>query len=200
MNSLMVILAPGFEEIEAVAPIDLLRRAGLKVGIAGLGSREAEGSHAIRVKADFALCPGDSLPQALPGGGFPEGLIFPGGMPGAANLAASPEVLRLIAGVRAADGLIAAICAAPGVLLGPTGLLEGRRVTCYPGYEKYLGAGAVWVPDPVVADGNLITARSAGAAIDFALEIIAYCRDRAASDKAAAAILYEPRGSRELPI
>ncbi|MBQ1211075.1 MAG: DJ-1/PfpI family protein, partial [Clostridia bacterium] len=120
-----VFLANGFEEIEAIAPIDMLRRAGVEVQTVGIGTDHPTGSHGITVRAD--------LPESAVTTDGLQGVILPGGLPGTTNLEASATVQRLLEHCAANDLLIAAICAAPSVL-GHKGLLDGRRYTCYPGF------------------------------------------------------------------
>ena len=156
-------LAEGFEELEAVAPLDLLRRAGVQVQSVGIGGRTVTGSHGISVQCD--ITPEEINREAC------EGVILPGG-PGRSNLAKSPELLELLRLVSQRGGMIAAICGAPEIL-GRLGLLEGRRACCFPGSEKDL-AGAEILDDPVVVDGNVITSRGAGTAILFALALVEY--------------------------
>ncbi len=171
---IVLFMADGTEEIEALTPVDLLRRAGMEVQIVGIGGRRVTGSHGITVECDAA----DSewkAPSDL------QGVILPGGMPGTKNLDASPvvdEALRLAANQGA---VLAAICAAP-LILGRRGLLKGCRATCFPGFEQEL-AGAQVESLPVCRDGQRITARGAGTAIAFGLELVsALC----GSEKAAA--------------
>ena len=122
-------LATGFEEVEALAPLDILRRAGVEVTTVGIGGELITGAHGITVKADIA----DSVFRD----DAPEMVILPGGMPGTRNLDASPVVEAALSAVAANDGYLAAICAAP-MVLGKRGLLKGKRAICYPGFEKFL--------------------------------------------------------------
>lgn len=155
-------LANGFEEVEALAPLDLLRRAGVEVTTVGIGGEQIVGAHGITVQAD--------MPDTMYADAKPEMVILPGGMPGARNLDASRIVdMALKAAVRS-DAYIAAICAAP-FILGKRGLLEGKHATCYPGFEQEL-TGAILSPEKVVADGNLITAAGMGVAVDFGLKLV----------------------------
>ncbi len=158
-------LAPGFEEIEALTTVDVLRRAGLPVTTVGIGSRQITGSHSIPVTADVADTEVSDFSDAT-------GVILPGGLPGTNHLAASATVKAALQ--YAADHpnvLIAAICAAPSVL-GNNGLLRGLTATCYPGYEETL-LGAQPSDHAVVRDGRVITGKGAGVTVDFALEIVA---------------------------
>jgi protein deglycase len=173
-----IILADGFEEVEAVTPIDLLRRAGIKVTLYGLTSLEVRGSHDIVIKTDLVFSSNATSADAL---------ILPGG-PGHKNLLNSPVVLECIQKSFKAGSLCAAICAAP-VVLGKAGILAGKKVTCFPGCEDKL-AGGIFVDQPVVVDGNIITSRGAGTAVPFSVEIISYLLDRNTADKIASAIIY----------
>lgn len=165
MKKAIVLLAEGFEEVEALTPVDYLRRAGVEVTLAGVGGRDVTGSHGIRVDTDLAL---DELEEEL----F-DAVVVPGGLPGASNLAASPEVVALVRRHFAAGRLVASICAAPALVLhGACGILAGRRFTGYPGTEKGV-EGATFAAGRVVVDGNLVTSRAAGCAGEFAVAIVA---------------------------
>jgi 4-methyl-5(b-hydroxyethyl)-thiazole monophosphate biosynthesis len=175
----LVILAEGFEEIEAVTPIDLLRRAGIDVSVQGLASREVRGSHNILITADGLFSPEMELPDAF---------LLPGG-PGHKNLLASDAVIGFTKKMFSAGRLCAAICAAP-VVFGKAGILDGKKATCFPGFEKGLGR-ATFVDAHTVIDGTVITSRGAGTAVAFSLEIISRLLDNAAADKIAASIIYK---------
>jgi 4-methyl-5(b-hydroxyethyl)-thiazole monophosphate biosynthesis len=167
-----VFLAEGFEEIEALTPVDLLRRAGVDVttvSIGGGGAVEVTGSHGITVRADVAMSD-----LHVPEEGY-DALILPGGLPGAENLRDDKDLLALLKKGHAAGAWICAICAAPAYVLGTGGaaLLEGKRFTCYPGAEKEAGQGIHLSGERVVTDGKLITAIGLGAAAEFSQEIIA---------------------------
>ena len=144
-----LLLAEGFEEVEAVTPADFLRRAGVDVQLVGIGGRTIRGSHEIVFEADKTIDEVDV--------GDIDGVILPGGMPGAENIAASGKALALVRKAYEQGKLVAAICAAPAVALQRTGILKGKRVTCYPGYETWL-EGCIFAEDRVVVDGNLVTA------------------------------------------
>lgn len=159
-----VFLADGFEEIEALATVDILRRAGVEVATVGVGSKMPVGAHGIAVCADIGENEFDL--NAI------EGVVLPGGMPGTTNLEASATVQSAIAYAAQRGMLLAAICAAPSVL-GHCGLLKEKKATCYPGFEAEL-KGAIVSNDGVVVDGNVITASGAGVAVDFALALVAY--------------------------
>ena len=157
-----VLLANGFEEVEALAPIDLLKRSGFEVDIISIDTLEVTGAHGIKIIADkLAL---DVNPKSY------HGLILPGGMPGADNLDKSGYTDAFIEAVTDNDGHIAAICAAP-MILGKRGLLSGKNATCFPGFEKYL-AGATYLMLDVVTDGNITTGSGMIAAMEFGKELV----------------------------
>ena len=157
-----LLLANGFEEIEALTPVDMLRRAGVSVRtVAVSGKQNVHGAHGIDVDADI---PPEGITEDI------EMLIFPGGMPGAMNLDEWEMTDKLIARTQSDGGRLAAICAAP-MVLGKRGLLRGKRATCYPGFEKYL-EGAVLSEEGVVTDGNITTAAGMGVALPFAAELV----------------------------
>lgn len=160
-------LADGFEEIEALTPVDVLRRAGVEVTTVGVTGIDVTGSHGITVRADIgaeeALSRLEYAPEI-------EMIILPGGMPGAKNLDESPLVDSFIKAALDADAYLAAICAAP-MIYGKRALLKGRDATCYPGFEKYLD-GANYYEASVVVDGSFITSDGMGSALDFALQLV----------------------------
>ena len=176
---ILILLADGFEEIEALTPLDVLRRAGLDVKTVGISGKFATGSHGIRVECDLTAEEAATV--------VPELVIFPGGMPGAVNLDASPFTDKVIEKTCFAGGRLAAICAAP-LVLGRRGLLAGKRAVCYPGFEDEL-IGATVSEMPVVTDGNITTARGMGAALDFALELTALLVSSEAAEKIAKSII-----------
>ncbi|MDD6284488.1 MAG: DJ-1/PfpI family protein [Firmicutes bacterium] len=165
-------LADGFEEIEAIATIDVLRRAEVSVTTVGIGGRTVTGAHGITVTADIADSQAD-IGQA-------DGIFLPGGMPGTLNLEASDTVQAAITHCAENGLMIAAICAAPSVI-GKRGLLAGRRATCFDGFESAL-TDAVFTGAQFETDGNFITGIGAGAAVDFALAIVEYLKGRAAAE------------------
>jgi 4-methyl-5(b-hydroxyethyl)-thiazole monophosphate biosynthesis len=165
-------LANGFEEVEALAPLDLLRRAGVAVTTVGIGGEQITGAHGITVQAD--------IPDTMYADARPEMIILPGGMPGSKNLDASRIVdMALKAAVRS-DAYIAAICAAP-FILGKRGILKGKRATCYPGFESEL-TGATLCADKVVVDGRIVTAAGMGVAVDFGLALVEQLKDKTVAD------------------
>lgn len=155
-------LANGFEEIEALAPVDFLKRAGVEIKTVGVSGKMCCGAHDIKVEADI-LIDDMVLDSNLCG------IILPGGMPGADNLDKSQKVQSAIDYCVQNGKIVSAICAAP-FILGKKGVLNGRKATCFPGFEEYL-QGATVLPDGVVTDGNIITARGAGVAWEFGAAI-----------------------------
>ena len=159
----IIVLANGFEEIEAVTVIDILRRAGIDTIVAGLGNIKIKGSRGLNVIADKKLDEAGSDFDAC---------IFPGGMPGATNLAASDKVKDLIQKMNSQGKLIAAICASPAILLAPTGILKNKSATCYPGMQDSFEKDTKFKEDSVVVDDNLITSRGPATALAFSLAIV----------------------------
>ena len=161
-----VVLAPGFEETEAVAVIDVLRRANVVVVVVGVGAAGGDvvvGNHGIGVSADAAL-------RDVVGRAF-DAVILPGGMPGAARLRDDVEVKAFVVAAAARGAVVAALCAAP-IALAAFGVVDGKRVTCFPGFEGDLG-GAVFVGGPVVVDGRVVTGRAIGSALEFGVAVVA---------------------------
>ncbi|MCL2183918.1 MAG: DJ-1/PfpI family protein [Chitinispirillia bacterium] len=179
MPHAVTILADGFEEIEAVTVIDLLRRGGIDVTILGLDGTEVRGAHDIWVLADMALRDFSGVFDAL---------VLPGGMPGTNNLAASEEVLEMVRMAYNRGKTCAAICSAP-MVFARAGILDGKKATCYPGCEAML-AGAQLSEDAVVVDGNIITSRAVGTAIQFALKLVTVMAGKDAAKKINTAILH----------
>jgi 4-methyl-5(b-hydroxyethyl)-thiazole monophosphate biosynthesis len=167
-----IFLADGFEEIEALAPIDILRRGGVDVTIVGVTGEFITGSHGITVKSDT----GNFTPES-----DIEMIILPGGMPGTRNLEASSVVQNAIDYCVKEEKFVAAICAAPSIL-GHKGLLSGKHATAFPGFEKDL-TGAKVSSEAVVTDGKFITAKGAGVALEFGFELLKVLRGKELSDK-----------------
>ena len=157
-----VFLADGFEEVEALTPIDLLRRAELEVVTVGVTGKTVTGSHGIAVAADITAEEVDMNRDV-------QMLVLPGGMPGTLNLEKSEIVRACIQVAMTREIYLAAICAAPSIL-GHMGLLEGKKAACYVGFEEQL-TGATATKEAVVQDGRFITARGAGVALPFALKL-----------------------------
>ena len=157
-----VLLADGFEEIEALTPVDMLRRAGLDVKTVAIGPKIAVGSHGISVICDLEAKDVNENEISM--------LVLPGGMPGSLNLDASPYTDKFIDAVIKNGARLAAICAAP-LVLGRRGLLQGKEAICYPGFESEL-TGAKISEKAVVTDGNITTAKGMGVALAFAEELV----------------------------
>jgi len=195
MAKALVLLADGFEDVEAVTPIDYLRRAGIEVTTVSI-------SESLTVTSKWGgikMYAGTTLTEITKQGtdGY-DAVILPGGMPGTSNLAASKETGSLVKKMAAAGKTICAICAAPALVLAPLGLLAGKNFTCYPGMEEKVNAtrsdaaccdGGKWSDSRVVVDGNVITSRGAGTAGEFAAAIIEKLLDKAAAKKIADAVL-----------
>lgn len=178
---LAIMMADGCEEIEGLTVVDLVRRAGITIDMISItGSDSFTGSHGIEVKADKTIEIADLNSY--------DGIILPGGMPGTRNLAAHTGVCDAVKTANAAGKLIAAICAAPSVF-GGLGLLEGKKATSYPGFEEEM-PGCTYLTERVVVDGNIITSRGMGTAIEFGLAIIEYCMDKATADKLSKGIMF----------
>ncbi len=169
---LYLFLADGFEEVEALLPTDYLRRADIDVITVGVTGKTVKGAHGITVFADITANE-ISLDEKL------SGILLPGGMPGTLNLQNSPDVISAIKYAADNNLLISAICAAPSIL-GKMNILDGKKAVCFPSFEKEL-KGAVVTDDFCVTDGNIITAKGAGAAAEFAFAIITYLKSAAAA-------------------
>ena len=181
MKKVSIFLAPGFEEVEALTPIDLLRRAGAQVTVISIGEEKAVmGSHQITVTADAVFEEIDFSDQDL--------FILPGGQPGTNNLKACVKLRNLLEAANKKGKLLAAICAAPTVF-GDMGLLKGKKATCYPGCEEGL-VGAECLADRIVVDGNLTTSRGVGTAIPFALSLIEQLFGKEKSEEIRKSIIY----------
>ena len=171
-----VFLADGFEEIEALTPVDLLRRAGVTVKTASIypDRKEVKGAREISVIADITIDEAGPSKDDM--------IVLPGGMPGTVNLLECAKLMDMVDSHNAAGGRIAAICAAPARILGSKGLVKGKEATCYPGMEGLL-EGATPVIKTVVTDGNITTSRGLGTAVDFACELITIICGREKSDE-----------------
>ena len=156
-----VLLVDGFEEIEAIEPIDIMRRAGIDVKTVGVNSMTVTGSHGIKINADISLS--EVVTEKM------KVLFLPGG-PGHEILDESCEVHNLIDLANSSGKLIASICAAPSIL-GKKGLLDGKKATCFPGFEDKM-LGSIITNEKVTCDGNFITAKGAGAAAEFGFELV----------------------------
>ncbi len=186
MKNALILLADGFEECEALCVYDTLTRGGVKCTLCGVGGREIVSSHSVKIVAD------EVLESKMLGEEY--SLVFlPGGMPGALNLHKSDIVRKLLTAANERVDLIAAICASPAVVLGPLGLLEGRKATCYPGTESY-SPDFSFSKEGVVVSGNVITAKSAGYAFDLGLELVRIMKGGEISEKVKSEIYYKTEG------
>ena len=172
-------LADGFEEVEAIAPVDMLRRAGVEVKTVGISGEVIDGRHGIKVIPDIGL-------SDITLDGNLEAVILPGGLPGATNLEESANVQKAIDFANDNGKYICAICAAPQIL-GHKGLLDGKEAIAYPGFESEL-RGAEISEEYVVLDGNIITAKGAGVATEFGLKIVSVLKGETLADEIGKAI------------
>lgn len=189
MNRNYVFLAQGFEEIEALTVVDVLRRAGMDVKTVSItSSKHVIGAHGIGVTADITLDEVDASAA--------EFLILPGGMPGASNLYECEPLQKMLTAHAAKGGKLAAICAAPAVVLAPLGLLNGKEATCYPGFEKECrAAGATMRDASVIALDKLITGNGPSAALRFALAIVANAMGESQAQQVGSAMLFYPKST-----
>ncbi|WP_394917906.1 DJ-1 family glyoxalase III [uncultured Robinsoniella sp.] len=182
MSKIYIFLAEGFEEIEGLTVVDLLRRGKLDITMISMtGVLAVTGSHGICVTADAVFEETDFSDARM--------YVLPGGMPGTLHLGNHKGLVDLLKEAHAKNGKIAAICAAPSVL-GTNGILEGKRAVCYPGFEDKL-LGAQVLNDPVAVDGNIITSRGLGTAIEFSLAIISEFLGEEEAQRIAESIIYK---------
>ena len=180
-DKVYVFLADGFEEIEGLTVVDVLRRGGVDLSTVSITqSRTIHGSHGIDVEADELFSEADLEAGTL--------YVLPGGMPGTLHLGEKKELCELLVRSKGEGKRIAAICAAPSVL-GDLGLLDGERATCHPGFEERL-KGATVLTDEVVVSGQMTTSRGMGTAIAFALSLLATLKGQEVADKVAQAMVY----------
>ncbi|MCD8193341.1 MAG: DJ-1/PfpI family protein [Tannerellaceae bacterium] len=180
MKKAFVFLAAGFEEMEAIGTIDILRRGGIDtVTVSISDSKEVIGAHGIPVTADTVLT-GTDLSGA-------DALVLPGGMPGSTNLNNCEPLREALASQYDNGKLVAAICAAP-LVLGGLGILEERRATCYPSFEDLL-TGATVTDNAVEVDGNVITGRGPGLVMEFALALVTYLAGKEKADEVGSGLL-----------
>lgn len=167
-----ILLGTGFEEMEAIAPMDLLRRAHIPAAFVGVNGKTVVGSHGIAIEADMTLAQMDLTQLDM--------IVLPGGLGGVASLRASKEAMDAVRFAWENGKYTAAICAGPTVL-ADLGITVGKRATCYPGCEERMG-GAIMVSSAAVTDGKLITGTSAGCAVPFGLALVAALRGQQAAD------------------
>lgn len=183
MAKIAAMLADGFEEVEALAVIDILRRAGIKTDMISISAcKKVTGAHNISIEADMLLEDIDFDKYS--------GIFLPGGMPGTNNLDGCKKLCEAITDFDREKKLLAAICAAPKVY-GRLGILNGRKATCYPGFEAYLTGADIKKEDKVVKDGHIITSRGMGTAIDLGLALVEELEDKDKSEELAKAIQYK---------
>lgn len=185
MKGVYIFLANGFEEIEALATLDVLRRGGVDVKtVSVLYDKFVTGSHKTTVVADMTYGEFKAEVQ-LDGTDESDVMIFPGGMPGTRNLAENGEIINFMRLHYAEGGAVAAICAAPGLVVSQLPSLQGKHFTCFDGFEDApVARGGIYEKKPAVRDGNLITGRGAGCAVEFGLAILAHHK----GEEAAAAV------------
>lgn len=169
----IVFFAEGFEEVEALGTVDVLRRAKIDVKMIGIHDKSVKGSHGIIVKMDGGFDDIGSIDDV-------ECIVLPGGMPGANNLKANEKVGEWLKKAESNGKYVAAICAAP-LVLGHFKIMEGKNFTCYPSFEKHL-PNHQHVAESVVVDGKLITAKGVGVALDFGLKIVEHLKDSSTSE------------------
>ncbi len=174
--------ANGVEEVEALATLDVIRRAGLEITTVGLNGNTASGPHGIGFFTDRTLKEFEAAERKA------DAVILPGGGAGTEALYNCKTVCDFVKKTASEGGYICAICAAPSVL-GRLGLLEGKRATCYPGFEKYL-YGAKATGEKTVTDGNAITARGMGCAVDFGLAVVSALKGEAEAERIAKSIMF----------
>ncbi len=180
-KKVLLVLADGFEEMEAVAPIDLLRRAGIDVTIAGLSALIVKSARGLSISAETVL---EKVSEDF------DALVLPGGGGGAKNLAASQKIKNLIVEMSKKGKGIYSICASPVLVVSPTGILNGKSATCYEGMESGFDPKIKYVNQKVVVDGNTLTSQGPGTSIDFALAIIEKLCGKETSEKIKKEILH----------
>lgn len=179
MNDMVyIILADGFEEIEAIAPYDVLKRGGVQVKYASIGDAAVSGSHGVRVETECGI------DEAFDG----EMIVIPGGMRGVNNILASEKAIELVKRYYEEGKRVAAICAGPMVLT-KAGVLSGKRAVCYPGLEDRM-SGNMSQEENTVTDGQVTTSRAAGSAIDFGLRLLAELKGESEAERVRAEIHY----------
>lgn len=176
-----LLLADGFEEVEAATPIDILRRAGIEVKTFSISTEQYVcGAHNIMIDSDDYIGNIDY--------GEVDAVILPGGLQGTQNLGNCKDVQHILDYMYENNKIICAICAAPSIL-GKSGYLKGKRATCFPGFEEYL-KGAEYTAERVTVDGRFITSKGMGTAMDFALAIVEYIKDKKTADDIAKSTMY----------
>ncbi|MCR5470629.1 MAG: DJ-1/PfpI family protein [Prevotella sp.] len=183
MAKVFVFLADGFEDVEALIPVDVLRRGGVDVTTVSITEFPlVQSAHGVNMEADIMFEQGDFSDADL--------LFLPGGMPGATNLSEHKGVCQALLDQIAAGRKVAAICASPAVVLAPLGILDGKRATCYPGFEAAL-TKATYTADLVTVDGNITTGEGPAAAFPFAYELLTQLVNKQTSDQVAEGMRYK---------
>ena len=180
MAKAIIVFAEGFEEIEAVTPADVLRRADVEVELVGLEADEVTGAHGVTFRMDRVLLRSEEA----------DAVILPGGLPGAEHLAASENLAGILRAQLNKGKLVAAICASPAYVLAKHGILDERRATCYPACRDRLAESTTYVDEPVVQTGNVITSQGPGTALAFALAIARELAGAEKADELARGMLY----------
>ena len=175
-----LLLGTGFEETEAIAPLDLLRRAGVEVLTVGVNGKTVYGGHGIGIEADITLAELDLTNLEM--------IVLPGGLGGVASIRASEQAMNALRFAWENDKYVAAICAGPTVL-ADLGITDGKKATCYPGCEAGMGSAVMQENAPCVRDGKLITGTSAGCAIAFGLALVAALKGQQTADTIAQQIV-----------
>lgn len=183
MAKVYVFLADGFEDVEALIPVDVLRRGGVDVVTVSVmdDSQVVESAHGVQMVADAQFADSDFSDADL--------LLLPGGMPGASNLYAHAGLRQAVLNQHAAGKMLAAICAAPAVVLGQLGVLKGRKATCYPGFEQLL-QDATYTGELCTVDGNVVTGEGPAAAFPFAYQLLSMLVDEQTSQQIAVGMRY----------
>ncbi|MCH5153647.1 MAG: DJ-1/PfpI family protein [Clostridiales bacterium] len=182
MSKVYAMIADGTEEVECLAVVDLLRRARIDTVLVSVGGKNIVSSHKISITADKTADEVDLTDADL--------IFLPGGMPGSTNLAHCAPLISAIDKQLKSGKRVAAICAAPAVVLGAGGFLRGKKATCFPGFESGCDGAKVDIDARVVTDGNITTARGMGCAVDLGLELIALILGKSAADKVKKEIQY----------
>lgn len=183
MKQALIFLAEGFEEMEAVTPLDLLRRAGIDAKFVSLGATmDVTGSHGVTYRADMLFDIKEAKKADM--------LILPGGMPGSKHLMENKDLGKLLCHFHESGKYVCAICAAP-MVLGHLGIVKGKQATIYPGMEEFL-IGATPVKTPVCVDKNVVTSRGPGTAMTFALTLVELLAGKEAADTLKGDIVYQP--------
>ena len=188
MKGVHIFLADGFEDMEALGTRDVLLRGGVDVKTISISDQYlVESSHGLSVSADTNW---NDLEVMEPGTDSTDMMIFPGGMPGSKLLAQHAELMEILQDHWARGGAVAAICAAPGLVVSQLPGLEGKKFTCFDGFEDALiGKGAIFTPESTVTDGHLITGRGAGHAVNFGLAILRYLKGDEVAQKVKAGLM-----------